>query len=277
MPSLDVPGASLYYEALGKGPLLLLIPGADGRGSVFHPIAQRLAAHFTVICWDRRGYSRSYLKGAQDFADRLITDAHDAFRLIRHLSPEQAKSTKAVVFGTSSGAIVAQSLLLRHPDCVERLVIHEPPAFNVLPAEFQRQGAGLINHIYDVYRANGPIEAMRVFTEGLSEGKDAQMMRECMNHERSDEIRANSLFWFEFELRQYPLSEVDLDGIRRAGEKIVPAAGIDSGDGPGVGPIAVIAKVVGKDIARLPGGHVGYMTDPEDWAQAFCGLVRERM
>ena len=39
------------------------------------------------------------------------------------------------------------------------------------------------------------------------------MMRRCMDPARGDEVRANSSFWFEFELRQYPGSVVDLDAI----------------------------------------------------------------
>lgn len=61
MPELNVPGAILHYETLGSdGPLHLLIPGAQGTGSIFHASAQFLAADFTVVCWDRRGYSKSF-------------------------------------------------------------------------------------------------------------------------------------------------------------------------------------------------------------------------
>jgi pimeloyl-ACP methyl ester carboxylesterase len=35
MNTLTVPGAQLYYEVSGDGPLLILIPGAKGEGEVF--------------------------------------------------------------------------------------------------------------------------------------------------------------------------------------------------------------------------------------------------
>jgi pimeloyl-ACP methyl ester carboxylesterase len=271
MPNLDVPGATLYYETFGSGPLLI-IPGADGRGSIFHEIATYLSAHFTVACWDRRGYSKSYLKGSQDFANRLSTDADDAQRLIQHLSHDNPAT--ATVFGTSSGAIVANKLLALHPECVKTLIAAEPPAFGVLPEEFRNQAQGLTQHIYDLYRANGPIAAMETFTGAFFVGEEAAVMRECMNWAHSDEIRANSQFWFEFELRQYPPSDMDLDSIFRERGKYIPAAGIDTGDGPGVQPIAVIAKVVGREILRLPGGHIGYMTKPKEWADMFLEGVK---
>ncbi len=42
MSTLKVPGAQLYYEASGDGPLLILIPGAKGEGEVFRPLAHLL-------------------------------------------------------------------------------------------------------------------------------------------------------------------------------------------------------------------------------------------
>ncbi|KPM41235.1 hypothetical protein AK830_g5308 [Neonectria ditissima] len=264
MPNLTVPGAVLHYETFGtKGPLLVLIPGADGRGSVFHPAAQFLSADFTVVCWDRRGYSKSFLVGQQDFERRLQTDADDAQRLIVHLSQDGT----AAVFGTSSGAVVAQQLLASHPDCVAKLIAHEPPAFSALPAEFQLQASGLVDHIYNTYRAHGPEAAMDTFAKGLSEGPDSKMMRYCMDAKRSDEIRANCLFWFEFELRQYTGAAVDIDGLGRAAQKLMLVAGEDSGDGPGVGPVKAIAGQLGKKVLRIPGGHLGFMIIPEAFSK----------
>ncbi|CZR66266.1 uncharacterized protein PAC_16167 [Phialocephala subalpina] len=268
MPSVEVPGATLHYETFGNGPLLLLIPGADGRGSIFHNVAKFLAPHFTVTCWDRRGYSQSFLRGSQDFSNRLSTDADDAHLLIQRLSKDPA-----IVFGTSSGAVVAQRLLERHPESVKKLLAHEPPALSVLPEEFRTQGFGLIQHIYDTYRANGTAAAMDVFTSGLSEGGDGVVMRACMDGTQGDEIRANCMFWFEFELRQYTSAPVNLELLEKEKEKFVPVAGVESGDGPGVGPVAVIAQVLRKEVLRIPGGHVGFMTIPELFAEGLLKLL----
>ncbi|KAF5681231.1 alpha beta hydrolase fold [Fusarium heterosporum] len=270
MPELIVPGAVLHYETFGSsGPLLLFIPGADGRGSVFHPCAQILADHFTVACWDRRGYSQSFLVGQQDFQRRLQTDADDAQRLIVHLSLDGT----AFVFGTSSGAIVAQQLLACHAECVAKLILHEPPAFSVLPEQFQLQAHGIINHVYNTFKAHGPDTAMEVFTSGLSEGPDASMMRRCMDVTRGDEIRANCLFWFEFELRQYTSAPVDTEALVKARERLFLVAGKDSGDGPGAGPVKAIAAQIGNEVLMVPGGHVGYMTVPQVFAERLSELL----
>ncbi|MFG6201775.1 alpha/beta fold hydrolase [Nonomuraea sp. JJY05] len=120
---MEVPGARLYYETHGSGPLLLLIPGAPGVADVYRAVTQHLTAHFTVAVYDRRGFSRSLLEGSQDYGRRLETDADDAHRLIEHLGAEPA-----IVFGASSGAVVGLELLARHPSAIRTLIPYEPPA-----------------------------------------------------------------------------------------------------------------------------------------------------
>ncbi|KAH0268629.1 alpha/beta-hydrolase, partial [Aureobasidium melanogenum] len=266
MPILNVQGANLHYEILGSGQPLLLITGAGGNGSAWHPAAQHLSQHYTTICYDRRNHSASTITGPQDYSNRLDTDASDAACLIKHIS----SSGKAIVVGNSSGAIVAMHLLLNHPDCVDMLVSHEPPAFGALPPEFRAKGEAIINHIYDRYRTSGPIAAMEEFTSSLFMGSESELICELMHPAISHEFRANCLFWFEFELRQYPCSDVDVAGLVKLKEKLVPAAGIDSGDGVGVAPIAAIAAATGRDILRLPGGHIGFMTQPQKWSEALA-------
>ncbi|MBF6229582.1 alpha/beta hydrolase [Nocardia abscessus] len=59
--TVKVPGATLYYEVSGAGPVLLLLPGSGGDAAVFDPVVEPLAEHFTVVTVDPRGYSRSAL------------------------------------------------------------------------------------------------------------------------------------------------------------------------------------------------------------------------
>lgn len=270
MPSLTVPGAVLHYETFGSGPLFVFIQGAQGTGKVFHPSAQLLSKQFTVLCWDRRGYSQSHCVGAQDFSQRLQTDADDAHRLIEHLSP----NTGAIVFGTSSGALVAQQLLASHPESVIKLIAHEPPAFSLLPEEFKMQAYGLMKHVYDTYRAQGIETAIQVFSSAISEGTDSEAMLHAMDAKRGDEIRANCMFWLEFEMRQYTSAEVDVEGLRRGKEKLVLVAGEESADGPGLGPLKVLAGMLGMDIKRVPGAHLGYTVEPEKFARGVLEICK---
>lgn len=54
MVYLEVPGASLYYETVGNGPLLLTISGANGDAEVWRPLADCLKDNFTVVIYDRQ-------------------------------------------------------------------------------------------------------------------------------------------------------------------------------------------------------------------------------
>src|SRR5262245_53822427 len=64
---LQVPGARLHYETRGSGPLMVMVPGANGEAGAFEAVAEHLAAHYTVVTYDRRGFSRSRLEGPQDY------------------------------------------------------------------------------------------------------------------------------------------------------------------------------------------------------------------
>jgi pimeloyl-ACP methyl ester carboxylesterase len=56
--TLGVPGARLYYEVRGAGPLLALV-GAPMDATAFEPLADLLATDHTVLITDPRGINRS--------------------------------------------------------------------------------------------------------------------------------------------------------------------------------------------------------------------------
>ena len=62
--TLQVPGASLYYEVRGSGPVLLMIPGGPMDADGFTEIAERLADSYTVVTYDCRGNSRSPMQSS---------------------------------------------------------------------------------------------------------------------------------------------------------------------------------------------------------------------
>src|SRR5215813_10167009 len=153
---LEVPGARLYYETHGSGPVMLMVPGATGTADSLKRVTEHLMAHYTVVIYDRRGFSRSQLDGPQDYAHRLETDADDVWRLIEHVSDKPV-----AVFGSSSGGIVALEVLTRHPTVVRTLVPFEPPAVRQLP-DGQRW-VDFFFEVYDLYRHSGIEPALKKF------------------------------------------------------------------------------------------------------------------
>ena len=256
MSYLDVPGARLYYETHGSGAPLVMIAGAAGTGGVFGMVAEHLAARYTVVLYDRRGFSRSQLDGPQDYGRRLTTDAEDVCRLIAHVG-----GGAATVFGSSSGVIVALRALTDHPAVVAMAVPHEPPAVRQLP-----DGARWLERwrsVYDLYRTSGVEPALARFRAHAFSESDVHVMTHAPKNP------ANAMYWFEHELRQYPAVELDIQALATYADRIVLVAGRDSGDYPCRQVNATLASKLGRTLVELPGGHLGFVTAPVEFARGL--------
>jgi pimeloyl-ACP methyl ester carboxylesterase len=86
----DVPGARLYYETRGSGPVLLLLPGGTADARIFAGIAPLLSDRYTVVTYDPRGLSRSTLDVLPEDARIVEIFADDAQRLLGALGGEPA-------------------------------------------------------------------------------------------------------------------------------------------------------------------------------------------
>jgi acetyltransferase/esterase len=259
---LEVPGARLYYETHGSGPIMLMVPGASGTADSFKRLTEHLVAHYTIVIYDRRGFSRSRLDGPQDYDHRLATDADDARRLIEHLS-----DGPAIIFGGSSGAIVALEVLTRHPSVVRTLVPHEPPVVRLL-ADGQKW-IGFFFEVYDLYRQSGIEPALKKFREQAFAESDRQLMARAMDPKNSEYILANATYWFEHELRQYPAIGLDIDALKAHADRIMLVAGRESRSHPTYAVNVELGKKLARELIELPGGHVGFLTQPAEFAHEF--------
>jgi acetyltransferase/esterase len=262
MSILEVPGARLFYKSYGSGPLMLMVPGASGSADSFQRVTQQLAA-YTVVTYDRRGFSRSQLDGPQDYNHRLETDVDDVRRLIEHVSDEPA-----IVFGGSSGAIIALQLLTRHPSVVRTLVAHEPPAMRLL-ADGQKW-VDFFFEVYVRYRQSGIEPALKRFREEAFAESDRQEMARAPKDEYT---LANATYWFEHELRQYPTADLDLDALKGHADRIMLTAGRESRGYPTYQVNVKLGKKLGLDLIELPGGHVGLLTQPAEFAGELLGAL----
>jgi len=266
MGTLKVPGAQLSYEVEGSGPLLILIPGARGEGEVFRPLAHHLSAQYQMVTYDRRGFSRSQLDGPQDYDHRLDTDADDVRRLIEHLTDQPA-----TVFGNSSGAIVALEVISHSPERVRTVVAHEPPAVSLLPDT--AKWLAFFDGVYDTYREDGVPKAMHQFASGAFGSGDHQLMHHAMREHTNEYTLSNARYWMEHELRQYPRVELDLAALAANAERIVLAGGRDSRDQLPYQPNRVLARQLGREIVDLPGGHLGFVSHPAEFAKELMNAL----
>src|SRR2546428_8371759 len=159
---VKVPGAILYYEVRGAGPVLLTIPGGPTDAGMFTSLADQLADRYTVVAYYPRGHWRSVLDGApEDVSVELHAD--DAARLIEAVGGEPA-----YVLGSSGGGTIGLALITRHADKVKTLVAHEPPVMELLPDSARWRG--IFADIHDTYRSQGAFPAMGKFGVAVEEG-----------------------------------------------------------------------------------------------------------
>ncbi|GME34308.1 Alpha beta hydrolase fold protein [Neofusicoccum parvum] len=273
MPTLDVPGAVLDYATAGSGPHIVLVPGAPGNQTVFRFLVPHLSRHFTVTTYSRRGFSNSLLRGAQDYSQRLETDADDLAALLKHVTG--GTTAGAHIFGTSSGAVVALSFLHRHADvAIGKCVAHEPPSTTVLPPELRAERQAQLGSIYPLYRAKGAPHALELFASVFPDARDREMMPLLMDPAASADTRADVMYWLEREMA-YTLAEWDLGVLEGAGERLVLSIGERSEEGMPGEPVLALQKLLGRPkdgLFVVPGAHIGYLTDPEAFAEALSRL-----
>jgi 3-oxoadipate enol-lactonase len=114
MPIIKAGSININYEIVGEGEPLLLIMGFMGPGSAWLPWLPMLST-FQCIYFDNRG------TGLTDKPEGIYTAeqmAEDASNLLKALNLPKAR-----VFGISMGGMIAQELVLRHPEQIEKVVL----------------------------------------------------------------------------------------------------------------------------------------------------------
>lgn len=277
METLQLTGADVRYHKVGKGPVLILIPGANGTGDIYMPLAKQLADHFTVIAVDRRGFGKSTLTAplpaevsSPDSQYRVKRDAQDIAEIAKHESGD----TPVYVLGSSSGSIVAMHVLKEHPEVVKKIAFHEPPINTFLPdAKFwQDKNAEIV----DIEEEDGMPAAMKVFFDALNVAPiDREMMSSSSNND-NEEISAQRVKemqnWFMYEIRQYTSSDIAIKDLKPYADRIILLNGTDSHNSFPQEVNDYLASELGINIIEIPGGHLGYVQKPEGFAKVLLEI-----
>ena len=123
-------GATLAVSVDGDGEPLLLIPGLGATRRVFDPLVPALRTRHRVIRFDPRGVGESE-RGTAPLTMAVL--AGDAVAAVDAVSGSEAID----VFGASMGGVVAQRLVVDHPDRVRTLILAatQPPGSHAIPAD----------------------------------------------------------------------------------------------------------------------------------------------
>ena len=267
---LDVPGARLYYERRGTGPLLLLI-GSPMDSTGFAGLANALAGRYTVVTYDPRGIGNS---SREDTTSDVTPEqqADDVHRLLAASGGEPAE-----VFGSSGGAVVGLALVTAHPYQVRTLVAHEPPVLELLPDSARLRAE--IQDIYDTYRAGRADEAMQKFMAHAGVGSPAAPDEGTPRWEPSPEqiarMRATTGHFLAYLIRPTTGYRPDIAALAAAPARIVVAAGATSRGQLAHRAAVALAAQLGTRVVEFPGDHGGFAALPEQFGRVLDQVLTQ--
>lgn len=115
MPFCTCKDITLYYEAHGEGPPLLLMSGLSGGTWSWYGQAPFFQSHYRTVVFDNRGAGRSDMAPGPYNMKQL---AMDALCILDHLRIE-----RVFVLGLSMGGMIAQELALLAPARIRALLL----------------------------------------------------------------------------------------------------------------------------------------------------------
>src|SRR4051812_15255708 len=102
MPLADLSDVRLYYEMIGDGDPLVMIPGLGSTCRLWDPIVPELSKRYTLVMPDNRDVGKSVGKRPL----RTLSDmSADLLELMDHLQIDRAH-----VMGISLGGVIAQTV-----------------------------------------------------------------------------------------------------------------------------------------------------------------------
>jgi pimeloyl-ACP methyl ester carboxylesterase len=249
----------------------LFILGSPMEASYFGALAE----HFEdrpVITYDPRGTARNP-RGTTPLTPEQ--HAEDIHRVVQAVGAGPVD-----VFASSGGAINALALVAAHPDDVRRVVAHEPPTAALLPD--RENVLRVVDDMRATYDAQGDGPAMAKFIALVmfdGEVPDDYLDRPAPDpamfgmSAEDDGSRDNPLMRNLGPCNRY---EPDLDALAALGDRLVIAAGADSGQQLAARGGYTVAAGLGSEVAIFPKGHGGFLPgdgDPDGFAARLHELL----
>ena len=125
------------FTTLGAGPTVLMLHGIGGGHLAFAPQVETLASSgYRAVAWDMPGYGRSAPIEPYTFKGL----AQSCIKLIEALQASDEKHRGVILLGHSMGGMVAQEVVARRPELVNKLVLcGTSPSFGKPDGDWQRQ------------------------------------------------------------------------------------------------------------------------------------------
>jgi pimeloyl-ACP methyl ester carboxylesterase len=269
---VETEGDELAFDVRGQGQSLLLIPGGTGDARGYALVAERLAPDYTVITYDPRGYGRSTRRDPQNY--EVGQQARDAAAVI-----SAAGYDAALIFGSSSGAVIGLEMARTLPQVVAGLVPHEPPVFRVLPEAEQLQTD--FAAVYLTAWRESPERAFLQFLQlaGLpvNDGQpltDEDIARMSQDSATLEGFRGTEAF-IRYELLPITNYKPDVQMIVEHGVKVVMGVGEQSLDKIYGRTAPILAEQLACPLVTFPGHHTSY-TDAAE-IDAWVAALRQAL
>ncbi|WP_242882217.1 alpha/beta fold hydrolase [Actinomadura litoris] len=265
---LPVPGAELYYEVRGDGPLLVIGQSGEGDARRSVDMVDRLVEHYTVATYDRRGLSRTIVADPSAPVSPE-THAEDVHHLLADLTDEPA-----LMLGCSLGALYGLHLAATHPGQLSTLVAHDVAAPGLLPPSDRARIERMLSEVETTARAGGwrAAIAMVAAATGLDPSRmetESGVTLVPMTEDRA----ANMTYYLTNDVSELRRSALGPDEVAAAAAstRIVPAAGADSKNAWNHQCAEELASLLNTPLVEFPGGHNGNTAFP----RAFAARLHE--
>jgi pimeloyl-ACP methyl ester carboxylesterase len=251
-------GISIAFKRRGSGPPLVLMHGNEADHAMFDALAEILAGAFTVFAYDQRDCGQTE-NLAESYALADLGD--DAAALIAALG-----LSRAHVYGSSLGGLVAQSLAARHPDRIDRLVLGNTWQAGISPAEINPEGIRQMA----AYRADLAANAVKVaelFFPPAFVAERPSIVEMFRGSGRSEDKRARRgaviVQTARADLSHFPRPVLLITGSE---DRVIPPAAT----------AALASTIPGARLVTLDGiGHAGAIQAPERVAGVIAAFLRE--
>jgi pimeloyl-ACP methyl ester carboxylesterase len=267
---LPVPGAELYYEVRGDGPLLLIGQSGEGDARRSAGMVDRLVDHHTVVTYDRRGLARTKVADPSAFVPPE-THAEDLHHLLAALTDEPA-----LMLGCSLGALYGLHLAAAHPGQLAVLVAHDPATPGLLPPRSRARIESVLSEVERTARTGDWRAA--VLKVAAATGLDPSRMRTesgVTAVPMTDERAADMTYYLTNDvsgLRQDRLGPAEI-AAAAATTRVIPAAGVDSGHAWNHECAEELSALLDTPLVEFPGGHNGNTAFPRAFAARLLEVL----
>lgn len=143
---IEINNITLHYQQEGSGSPLLLLHGNGEDHTIFNPLTEKLANHFSVYAIDSRNHGQS--SKTEDFSYQSM--AEDIIQFIEKLNLKNVS-----LVGFSDGAIIAALIEISKPKTFRKIALL---GINLKPSDFKAENLAYLKEEYA--KTNDPLFKM---------------------------------------------------------------------------------------------------------------------